>query len=393
MLLDKIEVWYEKKGRHYGRIAIAIIFLYIFFKYILRLVAPFVLAWIFAMVLNPVVTFLKKRFGLPRGVGTLVSMLTVLTGIFALLGAIIRQLWQQMIAFAKAFPLYQIQIEEFLNIIEDKILEISEILPIPEAFTSLDGALTGLLDYLEGLFKELPSHAYDIVSKLPGGIIFFITMLIAIFFMVKDYEEIKAFIRAQIPIRFKQKMGILQSGLKSALGGYIKTQLILMCFTFMISFIGLLILRRDYALLISLGIGFVDALPVFGSGAVLIPWGIYTLVMGNYGVGVGLLSVYLLIVVMRQIMEPKVLSTQIGVYALITLMSIYIGLQTVGPLGIILGPIVVVSLQTLQKVGILPSFKKPKEYSEQEHSEEKDRKRQEIRDEKKSKMKRNTQLK
>jgi sporulation integral membrane protein YtvI len=360
MLLEKIEAWYEKKGKRYIQIGVFGIVLYIFFKYILRLIAPFIVAWVFAILLNPIVSFLKRRFAIPRGVGTLLAMLTVLSGLLSLIGLIFHQLWQQIVAFAKAFPLYQKEIEAFLEMIDDRILEISEVLPIPEAFASLDSALSEVLDSLGSLLGSFVTGAYDVVSKLPGGILFFVTMLIAIFFITKDYAEIKRFAAAQIPEHLKEKMTILQGGLSSALGGYVRTQLILMCFTFVISFVGLFVLRREYALLIALGIGFVDALPVFGSGAVLIPWGVYMLIMGDYGVGVGLLSVYVLIVVMRQIMEPKVLSTQIGVYALVTLMSIYIGIQTLGPFGIIIGPVIVVSIQTLQRVGLLPEFKRPK---------------------------------
>lgn len=332
---------------------------YIVFKYVIRLIAPFIIAWLLASLLNPFVTWMKKTLRVPRGFGTIFSMITILSAIVSLLGLLIQQLWQQAIAFKNAFPIYQEQIMEFIAIVEDKFSFIADRIPLPDAFTTLDGVIKQLLDYISQFLGTILKHTYDVVSTVPNGVFFLIITLIATFFMTKDYHMIKAFVKAQVPLKVADKIVLMQKGLKNALGGYVKTQLILMCYTFAICLVGLFILQREYVLLLSLGIAVFDAVPAFGSGAILIPWGIYYLIIGEYGIGIGLVCVYGLILIMRQVMEPKVLSSQIGVYALVTVIAMYVGLQTMGVLGIIIGPVTVVIIQTLQRVGVIPDFKKP----------------------------------
>lgn len=340
--------------------------IYIVFKYILGLMAPFIIAWLLASLLNPFVTWANKKFGISRGVGTILSIFTILSAFFALIGLLIQQLMEQILAFINAFPIYQQQIMNFMSILEEKFASIAMLLPLPDAFSTLDGVIAELLDYIGKSLGGIATYASSIVSTVPNGIFFIIIMLISVFFMTRDNRMIREFIKAQIPKRVIEKALLMQNGLKSALGGYVKTQLILMCYTFCICLVGLFILQREYVLLISLGIAIFDALPAFGSGAVLIPWGIYYLIIGDYALGMGLLMIYGLILVMRQIMEPRVLSKQIGIYALVTLMAMYVGLKTVGVFGIIIGPIVVVSIQTLQRVGVIPDFKRPA-YKKESH--------------------------
>lgn len=361
MLLDRIEKWYDRVGKKILRILyilIGIFGVYLFFKYIFELVLPFVIAWILASLLNPVVTLLNKRVKIPRGIGTLLSMVTVLSAFFGGVTFLIRQLWVQMVSFAAEFPNYKLEIQLVLDDLQVQLQGIMDRLPLPEAFQSFDDVINTVLTSIGGYLAEIATGTYNVVSKVPNGLFFIIVVLIATFFMTKDYKMIGQFVKAQVPEKILHKVRLIKEGLKSALGGYIKTQLILMCFTFTICLIGLFVLQRPYTLLIALGIAAFDALPMFGSGAILIPWGIFHLVSGDYAVAIGLIAIYGLIIIVRQIMEPKVLSTQIGVYALVTLMSMYIGLKVLGVFGLILGPITMVMLKTLQTIGILPGFKK-----------------------------------
>lgn len=361
MLLERIEKWYDRVGKKmlkFMYLLLGILGIYLFFKYIFELIFPFIIAWILASLLNPVVTFLYKRIKIPRGIGTLLSMATVLSGIFGALAFLVKQLWEQIVSFTTAFPNYKSEIQLVLDNLQVQFQGIMDKLPLPEAFQSFDDVINTILTSIGGFLTGLVEGTYNIVAKVPNGLFFVIVMLIATFFMTKDYRVIGQFTRAQIPEKIVHKAILMKDGLKSALGGYVKTQLILMCFTFTICLIGLLVLQRPYTLLVAIGIALFDAFPMFGSGAILIPWGIYHLVLGNFAVSVGLFAIYGLIVVVRQVMEPKVLSTQIGVYALVTLMSMYIGFKLIGVVGLILGPVTVVMFKTLQAIGLIPQFKK-----------------------------------
>ncbi len=357
MLIEKIEAWYERIGRKLGYFLLAILVLFFFFKYILRLILPFAIAWGLAMLLNPVVTWLQRHGRLPRGLGTLLSMLTVLSAFIGIVTLVVQQIWTQAKALAESFDLYIVDVNNMLSSLEAQLQSWGDTLPIPLTFSSLDAMVTEVMTFVSSFLDEIIKVAYAMVASVPNGIFILIVILIAVFFMTKDYYYIKAFLRAQIPERTMMKLSLIQKGLINALGGYVKTQLILMLFTFTICLIGLFLLGRQYTLLIALGIAMLDALPVFGSGAILIPWGVYHIITGNYLVGIGLLTIYITIVVMRQIMEPKVLSTQIGVYALVTLMAMYIGAQLIGVFGMILGPITVVIIRTCQTIGVIPDFK------------------------------------
>lgn len=322
----------------------------------LRLVFPFVVAWILASLLNPIVTKLNKKLLLPRGLGTIVSMLTILSGILWVIVVLVRQLWHQIVMFSSTFPQYSQKFMEGFDLVQQKI----------GAFSGLDHTLEQSLSAVGTFLTSRIPHVYHMIIKLPNMILFVIVMLISTFFMTKDYYPIKAFIKAQFSDTIVDKIVLMQRGMLGALMGYIKTQLILMMITFTICLIGLLLFNMDYALLISSIIALVDALPFFGSGSILIPWSLYHFVTEQYVIGVGLLGIYGVIFIMRQIMEPKILSQQINLYALVTVMAMYIGYKLLGILGLILGPLIMVILKTLQDIGVLPAFKSTdyKEYKE-----------------------------
>lgn len=358
MLEEKIEQWYIKYGKKITLFMSVIIIIYLVGRLrLISLFAPFIIAWLFATGLNHVVTWSHKALGLHRGVGTIISMLTILSGVLTILGVILKKLWEQMLNFSKMIPNTTDQVITQMNGLEERLGWTLQLLPGGKAMTNLDSVVQQVMNSLSDFLSSIIPVAYDAVSKVPNVILFIITMLLSTFFMTKDYYKIKDFIKAQFSDTIVDKIVIMQHGMLEAIGGYIRTQVILMSITFSICFIGLFIFDVNYALLLAVIISIVDALPVFGSGTILIPWGIYTLLIGNYTLGIGLLCIYGIIFVARQIMEPKILSTQIGMYALVTLMSVYIGYKIIGFIGLILGPAIVVILQMLQNVGALPKFK------------------------------------
>lgn len=134
--------------------------------------------------------------------------------------------------------------------------------------------------------------------------------------------------------------------LKASVWGYIKTQFILMGFTFSITIVGMLIMRSPYPILLSILIAVIDALPFFGSGFILWPGAVIHLLSGNTFLAIGYLILYGIIQIMRQILQPKILGTQIGLHPLLTLFSMFFGLKCVGVWGLILGPVLAVILKT-----------------------------------------------
>jgi sporulation integral membrane protein YtvI len=150
---------------------------------------------------------------------------------------------------------------------------------------------------------------------------------------------------------------VAKAGVIKAIGGYIRAQCILMCIVSAICVTGLVILGNQYALLLGVLIAFVDALPVFGSGAFFWPWALYSIIVGNYKMAMGLAIINILVLITRQMLEPRIIGSQIGLHPVATLMSIFIGLKVFGLFGFIIGPIILVTIKALQDNGLLPAWK------------------------------------
>ena len=356
--VNEIESWYNRSGKKIVTTILGALGAYLFVKYLLSYTAPFIIAWIIASGLQKIVKWLHKRLQMQRGIATMLSMVTVLSGISWGIAVLVRKTSIQANNLYQKIPLYRDEILATFNNISDKTQNLFSTLPFQSSI-SLEKAIDQLFQNITALLGTLLSKgSINVVSKLPNLFFIMIVTLLSIFFMTRDYEKIKKFIAAQVPFSMKEKAKILKDDLLNALGGYLRTQLILMCITISICLIGFLMLGINGAVLLAITIGVVDALPVFGSGLFLIPWALYNVILGQYSIALGLVGMYALIVIVRQTVEPRILSNQIGVYTLVTIIGMYIGFKVIGVMGLILGPIVIIILQTLQKVGLLPAFKK-----------------------------------
>lgn len=331
--------------------------LYLFFRYAFSYVAPFIIAWLIASLIEPLVKWFQKRWKIPRSISSILSIIIILVFVGTVVTGIVMRTVQQAQAFGQDFPVYY---ESFINNLED-IRGKTEtfILALPEFIQDLlrNGFDAIIQSFPDMVGPGVRKGSLGVVVALPNALFISIITLIATFFISKDKVKIQSFIERQLPSSWIRKIDTIRRDLFGALLGYVKTQLILMLFTSTICIIGLTILRYKYSLLIGIIIGIFDAFPILGSGGILIPWAIYNLINGNIFNAVGLLIIYGLVVLFRQMFEPKVLGSQIGVYPLVTLMSMYIGIKLFGVIGIVIGPILVIFIKTMQKIGIIPEWK------------------------------------
>lgn len=350
--------WYKKSGKKILYTILGAIGIYLFVRYLFSYTAPFIIAWMIASGLQVIVKWLHEKLQMKRGIATMLSMVTVLSGIGWGLTAIGRKIFVQANNLYQRIPSYREEIFETINNISDKTKNIFSTLPFNSSI-SLEKTVDQLLQNVAGFLGSFVSKgSINVVSMVPNIIFIFTITLLSIFFMTRDYRVIQNFLAAQIPHGMREKSKIIKEDLVKALWGYIRTQLILMGITMSICFIGFLLLGVNSAILLAIIIGVVDALPIFGSGLFLIPWAIYNVILGKYTIAIGLGGIYGLIIIVRQIVEPRILSTQIGVNTLVTIIAMYIGFKTMGVIGLIVGPVLIIVLQTLQKAGLLPAFKK-----------------------------------
>lgn len=132
--------------------------------------------------------------------------------------------------------------------------------------------------------------------------------------------------------------------------GYIKSQLILMIITFIIISISLTIIQAPMPILIAAGISILDILPIIGSGIIMIPWSIINFIMGNDQMGVNLAIIYVVLIIIRQIIEPRILGKEIGIRPLYTFIATILGSLILGPMGVIIGPLIAVVINSALRI-------------------------------------------
>lgn len=327
---------------------LSIILAYLFIGKLIVLFLPFILSWIFSIILEPIVNFFSKYFKLPRSI---ISMFCVL-GLISLSAGVIYTIFSTATNWINKFVVASPNIIQELNnysaIVEKQLDNYS--LPIAINTSELFyNTLANLVNSLGNYGGAIVASTLGFVASLPNAIVFIIVTIIATFFMTKDKEIINSFLYTHSNIHIKDNTYYIffKEKVLKVIWGYLKAQLILMSITFILASIGLLILGKDNAVITALGIALVDSLPIFGPAMIFLPWAITMIIIGKFKYGVSLLLLYLVLTLTRQLLEPKIVSTQIGVYPLLTLISIYIGVKTLGIVGIIIGPFTMILIQTI----------------------------------------------
>ena len=323
---------------------------------LVRIFLPFILAFLLSLALNPLAEKLQKKLKLPK-ILTAVIVIILSVGIFGgAVGVLIWKIISEVKSIYEQIPqIYESAVATFENI-QNSMMHIYTSLPVEmqNVLDSLgDNLKNTLARAVQDNYKPFMYGAGNVAKKLPSIFIAIIVFVLSLFFIMSDEDSVKNNVKKIFPKNFLEKISNIAGQLKKYLGGYIKAQLIIMSIAFVIILIGLSILKAEYAMLISLGIAALDALPFFGSGAALIPWSIISFLSGNVRMGVGLLIIYLAIIFTRQMIESKIVSYNLGTNPLLTLMSMYVGYKVFSIGGMILGPIILVLVISFHKAGAL----------------------------------------
>lgn len=196
----------------------------------------------------------------------------------------------------------------------------------------------------------------EFVTGIPALVVKVIVMVVASFYMTADYDRIMAAAGKYLPEKVKRTVRTVKEHGGNTLKAYLKSYFLLFLITFAELAAGLWLLRIPYAPLIALAIAVFDILPVLGTGGILLPWTAVLLVMGNYPMAAGILVLYIVIVIVRNTLEPKIVGKQVGLHPLVTLVAMFTGLQLGGLPGIILAPMGVVILVNMGKSGVIREF-------------------------------------
>lgn len=334
-----------------------LIFIYFFLGKLISYFLPFIIGYFIAILIEPIIKVFHRQFRLPRGISSFFSLVifVMVVGFFGNL--IIGKLIDEFKTFMLNAPEYK---EQFLTNMENWSYNIDKIIGDTRGTTK-----NLIIDNWGEISKKISNAitpgvtdgSLNLVTSLPSFLFFVIITLIATFFIGKDRNKIRVFLSKQIPIKWIDNFNLVRKALLEAFFGYLKAQLTLMIIVGIICTIGLVIIGNQYALLMGVIICVVDALPVFGSGTILIPWALFNAFSGDLYYALALGIIYAICILTRQFLEPKLIGDNIGVHPLATLMSIYIGLKIFGFFGIILGPLILIFLKTMQKMEVLPQWK------------------------------------
>lgn len=341
-----------------------IVFAGLFIYFSFKLAYPFIIAAILAILLNPIVNLLTKKLKIPRGLSVLLSILFLFGVIGSILLLLILKIIEGIEYLSKKIP----DNIETLMIYTNELLN-QNVLPLWEEVQALFNRLSDqqqitvqeniqnfgleLASYLGKLGQGLANGLSNILSSLPMIVIAFIFILIALYFISKDWYQLQEFTKRIIPDKVYEKWIPIQYELKTKVLGFFMAQLVLMSLTFVAIIIGLLILRVPNAFTIAAIAAFLDFLPYLGVGAIFVPWIIYCFVTGNYFLAFGLLILYVFVHLQRHFAEPKVLSSNLGLNPLATLISLFVGLQLFGFMGLFIGPVILVIFKALMNAGVI----------------------------------------
>jgi len=309
---------------------------YLFFTRLFGLLGPFFFGLLIALVLEPLVGFFMHRFIWRRWVAALVSLLVFIAAMGSLGGWLGVTLSRQVISFVESLPVHA---EEFALMLDDanaRIQRLSDNLPDNFYIPDIQEMVLAVVPALFG--DGVRDQGVRLAVTVPNFFLNFMIALVSAYFFMADRDVIFGAVKGATPQWFRKQMRQTKAGLVRAMGGYFRAQYILMTMAGIISIIGLLILRNPYALLLGLLLAVLDFLPILGIGAVLLPWALISIIMGNVNQAIGLGVIYGIITIARQVLQPKILGDQMGAHPLASLMSIFIGFRIFGLLGLIIGP-------------------------------------------------------
>ncbi|WP_044640878.1 sporulation integral membrane protein YtvI [Risungbinella massiliensis] len=343
----------------------AVIVLYFGLSFSIPLLYPFLIGWLIAILIEPIISWMERKTRMPRWLAITILLVLLLSLLFTFLVALVSEIIVELANLAEQLP-------SFLNdtgdtLVQDFIIDnhdLKKTIDTVQAYLakypqqqqgiqdSIQQNIQLLTERITTWITDIFSTIGDFLSNLPYLLTVAVFITLGTFFISLDWPRLKKDTITFLPDRISVTVRTVAKDLRKALFGFIRAQLTLVSITGSIMLVGLLILQVEYAFTIALLTLFVDLLPYFGVGSVMVPWIIYSLILGNYKLAIGLGVIYLIILVVRQVIEPKLVASNVGLDPLLTLVALFVGLRLIGVLGLILGPVVTVIVVVLHRANV-----------------------------------------
>lgn len=323
-------------------IIIPILFLYLVCVWgprLLKFFLPFVIGWVISVIANPLVRFLEKRMKIVRKHSSMLIVIAVLALVIAAFYFLLSKLIAEASGFIGDLPRYY---ESAWVEVQKMLLKLEGLLQfLPQGVQdSVNQFFTHMGEYLNVMVQKIASPtviaAGNVVKSIPAALVYTIVTIFSSYLFIVDRDKIMEVFRRYIPDGGTKYYRYLKKDVKHLVGGYFLAQFKIMFIIAAVLAAGFLVLGVDYALLLAVIIAILDFLPILGTGTVLIPWAVIRLVSGQYAFGFGLIVIYVLTLVLRQIIQPKIVGDTMGLDPLMTLLFLYLGFKVSGIAGMIL---------------------------------------------------------
>ncbi len=316
---------------------------------------PFVVAWIISWIATPIVRFVERHLKLKRKMSMVFVVVLIIGGVIGALYGVSIHLGSLLANFIADLPEIWEKIRVEAQGVFELLFQLLNKLP-GEGTTALEELISNSGDYvaeaISGLSAPTISAVGNIAKRVPDIIIFTIMCLLATYFFTVEREAILQWVRERMPESVIKCWNLIRQCFAKSIGGYFKAQFKIEIWVYLLIFIGLTILRVDYAIIIALGIAILDILPVFGTGAVLWPWALISLINGHYLSAAGLMIIWGSSQLLRQVIQPKYVGDTLGVHPIPTLFLLFAGYKLGSVLGMILAVPLGILAVTLYKEGV-----------------------------------------
>lgn len=330
-------------------------------RYVIPMTMPFVIGFLVAYCLRSPINAVSRKLHLPRKVTAILVVLMF----YATVGSLLALLGLKAISWVAALVgnipmMYELHVQPFL---------MDVLYSLETRFADLDVSVAYVMEsvgaqLIQSMGKMVSNASMGVMgfatvaaSALPGLFVKLVLIIISSFFIAVDYEQLTGFCMRQLGEKSKAVFLQIKAYVVGTLWVCIRSYLIIMSLTFVELSIGLNLLKINHAFLIAFCIAVFDILPVLGTGGIMIPWTVLTAIAGNYQMALGLLLLYLAITVIRNIVEPKIVGSQLGLHPVVTLVSMFVGVQFFGVIGLFGFPIMLSLLRYLDENGVIHILK------------------------------------
>ncbi len=329
---------------------LTILGIYLAFKFAVFYM-PFLIAFIISLILEPIIRFFMKKLKLRRKTSAVIVFVVSLSIIIGLL------VWGVVSLITESYNLLN-GLNGYFEIISNKFqtliskIDLSKLHLSNDIINFVQNSAIDILSAVTIWAKGVLTNLLEVITSIPTMAIYVVITILSLYFICTDKIYMLDQLEHHFPKIWVKRISRFVKDISKSLGSLLKAQVILVLISFFICLIGLYIFKIvgmnvGFPLLAALGIAFVDALPIFGSAAVMIPWAIIVAFNGDLTLGISLIILLIIMSMVRQFMEPRIVSGQIGIHPIFTLIAMYTGFKFIGILGLLFGPVILIILKNI----------------------------------------------